>query len=41
MTFQAYLPLDAELELELVFRMDRCTIDEKAHEPEREKSKVS
>jgi hypothetical protein len=41
MTFKAYLPLGAELELELVFRVNRCGKGKKAHEADREKSNVS
>jgi hypothetical protein len=39
--FQAYLPLGAELELELILSVSRCGKGKKAHEAEREKSTVS
>ena len=41
MTIQAYLPLGAELELELILRVSRYGKDKQAHEAEPEKSSVS
>jgi hypothetical protein len=41
MTFQTYLPLGAELELELILSVSRCGKGKKAREAEREKSTVS
>jgi hypothetical protein len=41
MTFQAYLPLGAELELELILGVSRYGKGKQAHEAEPEKSTVS